>query len=160
MSFLQVVSPPYHRNFSPKSGLWRLIFMGGDYHRKIGENGLKKWHLCMNPHVRKVEYYLKQSWVPSIESEKYIDLVIGLAEKWCSDTKSFLFFLGWSDHYTWWSDGWWLLCDTVLGSPVFISSVTDYRGVWRREMRDWTKPKTIGVRLGLKSTKTKRAWMG
>ncbi|KAK0599574.1 hypothetical protein LWI29_006517 [Acer saccharum] len=46
--------------FQPKNWPLKVNFMGGKYHRKIGGNGLKKWHLCMNPHGRKLEY-MKQS---------------------------------------------------------------------------------------------------
>ncbi|KAI9185263.1 hypothetical protein LWI28_005711 [Acer negundo] len=72
------------------------------------------------PTVRSAHFL--EPTVTSNDGQKNTDLVLGLAEKWCSDTKSFIF--SWGEATITLED---LMIHgySVLGSPVFIASGTE-----------------------------------
>ncbi|KAI9185695.1 hypothetical protein LWI28_009795 [Acer negundo] len=88
---------------------------------QIGENGLKKMASLHEPTWKKAgihEAILNSTY----EIRRNTDLVLGLAEKWCSETKGFIF--SWSEATITLED---LMIHgySVLGSPTFIASDTE-----------------------------------
>ncbi|TXG67769.1 hypothetical protein EZV62_009044 [Acer yangbiense] len=80
-------------------------------------------------------------WNSTYRIRRNGDLVHGLAEKWCSETKSFVF--SWGEATITLED---LMIDgySVLGSPVFISSGTKELKK-REERREIEQSKTASI---------------
>ncbi|TXG67770.1 hypothetical protein EZV62_009045 [Acer yangbiense] len=107
--------------FQPKNWPLKVNFYG----RKIPQINWQKW-------VEKMASLHEPTWKKAgiheailnstYEIRKNTDLVLGLAEKWCSETKSFIF--SWGEATNTLED---LMIHgySVLGSPVFIASGTE-----------------------------------
>ncbi|ANM58784.1 aminotransferase-like, mobile domain protein [Arabidopsis thaliana] len=83
---------------------------------------------------------------------KDTDLVLGLAEKWCPDTKTFIF--PWGEATITLEDVMVLLGFSVLGLPVFATVDSSGKEIMAKLEKEWKKIKNDKVCLV-----TKLAWM-
>nr|VDD60272.1 unnamed protein product [Brassica oleracea] len=84
---------------------------------------------------------------------KDTDLVLGVAEKWCPDTNTFVF--PWGEATVTLEDVMVLLGFSVLGSPVFAALDSSGEKILRELEKEWVKIKRDRV-----SFVTQVAWMG
>ncbi|CAN6927704.1 unnamed protein product, partial [Brassica oleracea] len=89
----------------------------------------------------------------TLKITKDTDLVLGVAEKWCPDTNTFVF--PWGEATVTLEDVMVLLGFSVLGSPVFAALDSSGEKILRELEKEWVKIKRDRV-----SFVTQVAWMG
>ncbi|KAI9186694.1 hypothetical protein LWI28_019926 [Acer negundo] len=107
--------------FQPKKWPLKVNFYGGRLLQKDWPKWVEKMASLHEPTWKKARMH-EAILNSTYEIRKNTDLVLGIAEKWCSETKSFIFS---------WGEATITLEDLMihgyfaLGSPVFIASGTE-----------------------------------